>query len=539
MKRMSKKTSVWLVLALVVTIVLSNNSVLTAKAESVNDNAYDKYHADKYEDMNTLNATVTVKTNILKVKANNAAQTVKPSKVVVNGKALKLNKDYTVSYQVYTSEWEDIANVTKTGLYRICVNGIGKYSGVCTKRIYVYDPVQRIPVSAFKIKVNKMRYTGKPVTSGAVKSVKYKNNELIEGRDYAVTYLDNGNSNTGIVRITGISDVGYVGEKEVKYQITGMVKISSAKVTGITAKTYDGGNEVTQDMSKVKLTYKGETLVQGVDYIVQSYTNNTKVGTAKMVIAGKGKYYGTVTKTFKINKIKLTKDMLDEKTIAVKHTGKAVKPDVMLSNDGTKLVKGVDYTLAYKNNVKMSDKAVITVKGKGNYTGSFKVNFVITDKDIVEQPDEDEKPTDGSGESEKPSEGSDESEKPSEGFGEGEKPSEGDSGDEAGESKPDDNGTGDGDDVKAPKKVLHVNGVEVEVPEKPIAFSICNCNQAMPVFVYGLADEEYEAWYAHSDQHLMNGEPTNYTSMSYEKILKYGDITEDMAFQPLTFFKLK
>ena len=82
-----------------------------------------------------------------------------------------------------------------------------------------------------------------------------------------------------------------------------------------------------------------------------------------------------------------------------------------------------------------------------------------------------------------------------------------------------------------------MNGVEVEVPEKPIAFNVCNCGQMMPVFVYGGADEENEAWRAHGDRHYDNGEPDNYSAASYEKALKYHFITEDMVFYPCTFFK--
>ncbi|MDE7252370.1 MAG: hypothetical protein K2O32_05430 [Acetatifactor sp.] len=541
------------------TIVLSNNSALTAKAANTDNESSDFLSETDYvmyNDVNTLGATVSVKSIYLKVKANNAAQSPKPTKVTVNGKALKLNKDYTLAYQKYSynsytqyEQWNNVNSMTGTGTYRICVIGKGNYSGVCVKRIYVYDPAKKVPMSSVKVTVNKVPYTGKPITSGVIKSIKYKNVDVTEG--CGLTYLQNVDSGTGIVRIEGTGK--FVGEKEVKFQITGGTKITKAKITGIAAKTYDCGNELTQDMSKVKVVIAGKELTYGTDYDI-SYTNNKKAGTAKISFTGKGAYYGTVTKSFKVGKVKLSEDMLGKasKSIMVKYTKKAVKPDVTLYNArGEQLVKGVDYTLAYKNNVKISDKAVVTVKGKGSYTGSFKVNFTITDKDIVEQPDEDGKPSGDSGEGEKPSEGSDEGktdegEKPNEGSNEGEKPSEGssednptggDGEDESGESKPDDNGTDDGDDVEAPKKVLHMNGVEVEVPEKPIAFRVCNCGQMMPVFVYGVADEELEAWCAHSDQHMMNGEPTNHSSASYEKALKYHFITEDMVFQPCTFFK--
>ena len=50
----------------------------------------------------------------------------------------------------------------------------------------------------------------------------------------------------------------------------------------------------------VTLKLAGVTLQKGTDFTVK-YSNNTKVGTAKVTIKGKGKYKGTLTKTFKIN----------------------------------------------------------------------------------------------------------------------------------------------------------------------------------------------------------------------------------------------
>lgn len=78
--------------------------------------------------------------------------------------------------------------------------------------------------------------------------------------------------------------------------------------------------------------------------------------------------------------------MLDDasRNIEMTHTGKALKPEVSLKHGDTELVKGKDYTLAYSNNTKVSTDvkpAVITVKGKGNYSGSFKVSFTIIPKE--------------------------------------------------------------------------------------------------------------------------------------------------------------
>ena len=58
------------------------------------------------------------------------------------------------------------------------------------------------------------------------------------------------------------------------------------------------------------------------------------------------------------------------------YTGKAIKPTVTVKDGSKKLVKGTDYTVSYKNN-KNIGTASVTIKGKGNYTGSKTIEFKI------------------------------------------------------------------------------------------------------------------------------------------------------------------
>ena len=63
------------------------------------------------------------------------------------------------------------------------------------------------------------------------------------------------------------------------------------------------------------------------------------------------------------------------------YTGKEIKPDVVIKKGSTKLKKGTDYTLTYKNNVN-TGRATIIVKGKGNYTGTKTMYFNIVPKKV-------------------------------------------------------------------------------------------------------------------------------------------------------------
>ena len=84
--------------------------------------------------------------------------------------------------------------------------------------------------------------------------------------------------------------------KENGFKFIDMYDVKNATGVDISSKTYSG------KAIKPELTVKlaGITLTKDTDYTVK-YSNNTKVGTAKVTLTGKGKYKGTLTKTYKIN----------------------------------------------------------------------------------------------------------------------------------------------------------------------------------------------------------------------------------------------
>lgn len=67
----------------------------------------------------------------------------------------------------------------------------------------------------------------------------------------------------------------------------------------------------------------------------------------------------------------------------VTYTGTAIKPVVNVY-DGATLLTKKDYTVSYKNNTKVGE-ATITIKGKGNYTGTITKNFKIVAKDLGDE----------------------------------------------------------------------------------------------------------------------------------------------------------
>jgi hypothetical protein len=307
----------------------------------------------------------------IKVKKNNAAQKPVPSKVVLGGKTLKKNTDYTISYE---KDGKAVDSLTSVGTYQIVLKGKGKYTGEKKLDITV---TSNIPMSSVKVAVNKMEYTGSPITSGIIKSVKNGKTELKEGTDYTVDYTDTLNSGKGTLVIKSVAGSNYEGTKTVTFDIKG-VGISKAKVSGIANINFNGTGNIEQDLSKIKLVYnKTDKLVLNKDYTV-SYENNSKAGTAKIIFTGKGRYNGTLKKSFKINKVVLTDSML-ESTLTAAYNAAGAKPDIKLTYNGVELKEGTDYTLSYKNNKKISSKKPqVIITGKGNYSGKITKEFTIT-----------------------------------------------------------------------------------------------------------------------------------------------------------------
>ena len=148
------------------------------------------------------------------------------------------------------------------------------------------------------------------------------------------------------------------------------ISISKASVTLSTSTyAYDGKAKTPSVTVKVG----GKTLKKDTDYTV-SYSNNTKVGTAKVTITGKGNYTGSVSKTYSIknNFKKATVSGISTKAF----TGKNITQSITVKYNGKTLKKGTDYTVSYSNN-KNIGTATVKIAGKGSYTGTITKTFKI------------------------------------------------------------------------------------------------------------------------------------------------------------------
>ncbi|MFG6324922.1 MAG: hypothetical protein K1W41_27445 [Lachnospiraceae bacterium] len=221
----------------------------------------------------------------------------------------------------------------------------------------------------------------KTYTGSAVKQdIKLYYNKLLlrEGVDYTLTYKDNLNVGTASLII------------KAKNNLTGTVR----KKFEIVCKDISHNDVIIEDMvysydtkehkKMPKITYKGKLLREGKDYVISNYDKGdyTSVGTYYTEIKGIGNYDGKsdnvktiiVDKQKNINKAVITKIPVQEY--------KNGKPVELLDNQiivtlaKLQLVKDVDYTVSYINNINPG-KASLIIKGKGQYAGTKKVNFTI------------------------------------------------------------------------------------------------------------------------------------------------------------------
>ena len=275
-----------------------------------------------------------------------------PAPTVKDGsKALAAGTDYTLSYS---------GNVN-VGTATVTVTGKGYYTGSRSVTFKITKPVSALDVTAPKAQ----SYIGKALTP--VPTVKDGSKALAAGTDYTLSYKNNTDAGTATVTVTGKGN--YTGSRSVTFKISPR-SLSKVSVTAPKAQVYTGKAlkpaPVVKDGSKA--------LAAGTDYTL-SYKNNTDAGTATVTVTGKGNYTGSRSVTFKISPRSLSKVSVTAPK-AQAYTGKALKPAPVVKDGSKALVKGTDYTLSYKKNVKVGT-ATVTVTGKGNYTGSVSKKFRI------------------------------------------------------------------------------------------------------------------------------------------------------------------
>ena len=122
----------------------------------------------------------------------------------------------------------------------------------------------------------------------------------------------------------------------------------------------------------------GKVLKKGTDYTVTYASGRKSVGTYKVTVKMIGNYSGTKTLSFKINPVKISACNVKLSATSLTYNGKVRTPSVTVTNpNGAKLTKDTHYTVTYSEGRKAPGTYKVTVKMKGNYTGTKTLSFKI------------------------------------------------------------------------------------------------------------------------------------------------------------------
>ncbi len=364
--------------------------------------------------------------------------------VKLDNKVLQKGKDYSITYK---NNVNVSTNTDKKPSLRITGKGnyigfVEKTFEISPRNIGDHGmKVTALAVAENKTPKIKLKNGSKTLTLNR----NYVITKISRNADQTVVYeYDRNTQKTKLPKITdagtytatleGVEKGGYTGNREVTFHVIDknhLISSSNIRVTLPKPKTYTGNEITLNDSDLASLLYNKalrEPLKYNEDYTV-SYNDedgnktNIKVGRVTVEITGTGKYAGTRKIAFTIKREPLSangqfnpsnnKDLsafksgdiiweTKEETILSKeekrvgengtrylpYTGYAWKPELnvyVINENGSKklLIKGTDYTISYKNNLKAGATASAIVRGKGNYSGTVICDNLFTVKDVT------------------------------------------------------------------------------------------------------------------------------------------------------------
>lgn len=249
--------------------------------------------------------------------------------VLLNGVILKANKDYTIKY-LDESKNELGKRPVEEGTYYIRIVGKDNCTNNTIDFKYTIAENGKIDIQKGKATVENMVYgdVQKPDTT-----LKVKDTTLVKNQDYNVTFSGTDAKGTATAIFTGRGD--YTGVLRKTFKVSA-ASIENSDITLAQSAAYEKGGvkpEVTVTMNDTKLS-------EGLDYTVR-YTKNTKLGTANVIVSGKGNYNKKRTLTFQVTSKNLNQSGID---IFVSDAAAKNKPSVVIfDTNGKKLSASSDY----------------------------------------------------------------------------------------------------------------------------------------------------------------------------------------------------
>lgn len=267
------------------------------------------------------------------------------------------------NYTLKSSDYSFTAP-TAAGEQTLTISGNGNFSGKTTVKCNVAKADIANAKSSLSLSTDGKGYTVTVIYDGVL---------LTQDKDYKVAVTE---STTGVSAV--ITGIGNYGGTATISGISNELEAFENAVVPIGKVTYNG----TAQLPSVTVKIGSVTLKSGTDYILSAY-DNTNAGTATAVITGKGKYEGAEKKT----QFKIAPAAISSASISCEdqiYTGQGVTAQPVVTFNGKTLALGVDYYISGYSNIVNVGTATVTVKGKGNFTGTAKGTFRIVKQDNME-----------------------------------------------------------------------------------------------------------------------------------------------------------
>lgn len=317
-----------------------------------------------------------------------------------NKSLLLLGKDYTISYKnnvkAYTLSEEDEGFNPKLAP-SITIKSKGNYAGSET----VYFKIMPADISGDTFTADKMAIKANNKAQKPVPALLWNGKSLAAKGNYSISYYNADETGAAVgeplvsvkdageyvIRLTAIG-TNFVGTKDIALSVTAdKILVSKLSVGKIANQTHTGSP------LEPELTIKNgkNPLTEGTDYEL-TYSDNTNVGKACVLIEGKGNYTGVRRVYFNITGTPLSKATVTGIS-TVPYTGNEIEfDDISLYIKATKTIQqidleeGKDYTVSYSKNVNAGTGTVIFT-GINGYIGTVKKTFKITAFKLANEPD--------------------------------------------------------------------------------------------------------------------------------------------------------
>ena len=267
------------------------------------------------------------------------------------------------NYTLKSSDYS-FAAPTAAGEQTLTISGNGNFSGKTTVKCNVAKADIANAKSSLSLSTDGKGYTVTIIYDGVL---------LTQDKDYKVAVTE---SATGVSAV--ITGIGNYGGTATLSGISNELEAFENAVVTIGKVTYNG----TSQLPSVTVKIGSVTLKSVTDYILSAY-DNTNAGTATAVITGKGKYEGAEKKTL----FKIAPAAISSASISCEdqiYTGQGVTAQPVVTFNGKTLALGIDYYISGYSNIVNVGTATVTVKGKGNFTGTAKGTFRIVKQDNME-----------------------------------------------------------------------------------------------------------------------------------------------------------